>query len=74
VGPRYSPRQRGVKGFKPFSKFERLKNVQTFPNFDRSKFNLPMLQKIGIKYSFEDLEEMDNFLHRNFFKFEMAFR
>jgi hypothetical protein len=30
-----------------------------------------MLKKIEIKYDFEDLEEMNNVLHRNFLRFEM---
>jgi hypothetical protein len=50
-------------------KFERFKNIQTFSNFDRSQFDLSELQKFGITYGFEDLERMDNFLHRNFFTF-----
>jgi hypothetical protein len=40
-----------------------------FPNFDQSKFDLPELQKIEIKYDFEDHERMNNFLYRNFFRF-----
>jgi hypothetical protein len=28
-----------------------------------------VLEKIEIKYSFEDLEEMNNFFHRNFHRF-----
>jgi hypothetical protein len=31
-------------------------------------------KKIEIKYVFEDLEEMNNFLHRNFFGFGMDFK
>jgi hypothetical protein len=30
-----------------------------------------LLGKIEIKYSFEDLIEMNKFLHRNFFRFRM---
>jgi hypothetical protein len=30
-----------------------------------------MLRKIKIKYGFKDLEEMNNFLHRNFSRFGM---
>jgi hypothetical protein len=54
------------------------KNNQIFPNFDRSEKCLPILRKIGIKYGFEDLEEMNNFLHRNFHRcgmdLELKFR
>jgi hypothetical protein len=68
----------GSKRFKPFQNFKRFKNVQNFPNFDRSKFDLPELQKFEIKYGFEDLEKMNNLLHRNFFRFrrnlELKFR
>jgi hypothetical protein len=41
----------------------------TVPYFDRSKFDLSELQKFEIKYEFEDLEMVNNFLHRNFFRF-----
>jgi hypothetical protein len=47
------------------------KPIQTFPKFDRSENYIPMLKKIEIKYDFEDLEEMNNVLHRNFLTFEM---
>jgi hypothetical protein len=46
-----------------------IRKVQKHSNFDRSQFDLPELQKFGITYGFEDLERMDNFLHRNFFTF-----
>jgi hypothetical protein len=42
------------------------KQIQIFPNFGRSEKCLPLLGKIKIKYGFEDLGEMNNFLHRNF--------
>jgi hypothetical protein len=32
-----------------------------------------MIGKIEIKYSFEGFEEENNFLHRNFFRFEIYF-
>jgi hypothetical protein len=32
-----------------------------------------MLVKTGIKYGFYVFEERNNFLHRNFFKFEIDF-
>jgi hypothetical protein len=44
-----------------FQNFKRFENVQIFPNFDRSKFDLPELQKFEIKYSFEDLEKWTTF-------------
>jgi hypothetical protein len=50
----------------------RFKNIQFFPNFDGSKFELSIFQKIIIKYGFEDVEEMNNFLHRSFFRFGMS--
>jgi hypothetical protein len=68
--PAQSRATRGKKRFKPFPKFKRFKNVYFFPNFDRSKFGIPALQKFEIKYSFEDIKKMNNFIYRNFFKFE----
>jgi hypothetical protein len=59
----------GSKRFKPFQKFKRFENIKKIPNFDRSKFDAPELQKFEIKYGFEYLEMMNNFLHPNFFKF-----
>jgi hypothetical protein len=61
-----------VKRFKPFPN-SNVQNVQIFPNVDRSKNNLPELQKLEIKYGFEILEKMNNFLHRNFFRFGRNF-
>jgi hypothetical protein len=46
---------------------------QNLLNFDRSKKNLPELQKFEIKYGFKDLEKTNNFLHRNFFRFGRYF-
>jgi hypothetical protein len=43
-GPRYSPGRRGQIRLNCF------KNIQNFPNFDQSKFELPKLQKFGKKY------------------------
>jgi hypothetical protein len=34
----------------------------------------PPSKKIGIKYGFEELEKMNNFLHRSFFRFGMDFK
>jgi hypothetical protein len=38
-----------------------------------SKKGLPQLKKFRIKYGFEGYEERNNFLHRNFFIFEIDF-
>jgi hypothetical protein len=38
------------------------------------KGGLPMLEKIKIKYGIEGLEERNDFLHRNFFRFEVKFK
>jgi hypothetical protein len=56
-------------GLNRFKKLKRSKNIQTFPNFDSSKFDLTKPQKFKIKYGFEDLGRMNNLLHRNFFRF-----
>jgi hypothetical protein len=42
--------------------------------FDRSKKDLPKLKKFEIKYGYEGFEEGNNFLHRNFFRFETNFK
>jgi hypothetical protein len=42
----------GSKQFKLFQNFKWFKNVQIFSNFDRSKFDLPELQKFEIKSGF----------------------
>jgi hypothetical protein len=42
-------------------------------NFDPSKKDLIELQKFEIKYGFEYIETMNNFLHINFFRFERDF-
>jgi hypothetical protein len=42
---------------------------QTCPNFILSKQDLPSIKKFEIKYGSEGLEEWNNFLHRNFFRF-----
>jgi hypothetical protein len=47
------------------------KQIQTIPNFGRSEKYLPLLGKNKIKYDFEDLKDVNNFLHRNFFIFGM---
>jgi hypothetical protein len=53
------------------SEFNCFKQFQTVSNFGRLEKYLPRLGKIEIKYSFEDLREMNNFLYRNFLRFRM---
>jgi hypothetical protein len=48
------------------------KSIQNRSNFDRSKKGLLELDFFEIKYGFEGFDER-NFLHRNFFRFEMDF-
>jgi hypothetical protein len=38
-----------------------------------SKKGLPELKKVEMKYDFEGFAQRGNFLHRNFFRFEMSF-
>jgi hypothetical protein len=40
-------------------------------NFISFEEDLPEFEKFEVKYGFEDLEEMNNFLHRNFHSFGM---
>jgi hypothetical protein len=54
--------------------FKKFELFQKNSNFDQSKFDLPALQKFGIKYGFEELEEMNNFLHTIFSRFGMGFK
>jgi hypothetical protein len=41
--------------------------------FHRTKKGLPRVKKFELKYGVEGLEERNNFLHRNFFIFEVDF-
>jgi hypothetical protein len=45
------------------------KRFQIASNFDCPKNALPELKFFEIKYGFEGLEKMNNFLHRNVFRF-----
>jgi hypothetical protein len=65
----------GRRGQTPFESIQikRFNSIQIFSNFDRSEQHFPVLKKIEIKYGFECLEETNNFLHRNVFRFEMDF-
>jgi hypothetical protein len=61
-------------GLNHFKNSNCFKNIQFFPNFGQSKFDLAELQKFRIKYGFEDLKETNNFLHRIFFRFRILFK
>jgi hypothetical protein len=50
-----------------------LNKIQIHPSFDRSKRDLLGLKKFQRKYEIEEFEERNNFIHRNFFKFEVDF-
>jgi hypothetical protein len=73
-GPDTVPGARGQIRFKPFQKFKLFQKQSNFSKYELSKFDLLELQKFGIKYRFEDLKEMNNFLHRIFFRFGMGFK
>jgi hypothetical protein len=47
---------------------------QTRSNFILFKHDLTDIKKFEIKYGCEGFEETNNFLHRNFFRFEMEFK
>jgi hypothetical protein len=47
--------------------------IQILSNLVRIKTSLPELENFEIKYAFGGFEEMNNFLHRNFIRFEMNF-
>jgi hypothetical protein len=46
-----------------------LNPIQIISNFGRLINDLLELKKIEIKYGSERFEEMNNFVHRNFFRF-----
>jgi hypothetical protein len=50
------------------------KRVQTSSKLIQSKQGPPELKKIEIKYDCEGFEERNNFLHRNFSRFEVDFK
>jgi hypothetical protein len=60
-----------VKRFKPFPVQNGSKQIQIFSNFDQLEKCLSLLEKIEIKYGFEELGEMNNFLHINFSRFRI---
>jgi hypothetical protein len=47
--------------------------ISNYSNFSRPKIDFPKFKKIEIKYNFEGFEEGNNFLHTNFFRFEVDF-
>jgi hypothetical protein len=55
----------------PFSELNRI--VSKGLKLIQYKDGLPLLNKVEIKYGREGFEERNNFLHRNFFIFEMGF-
>jgi hypothetical protein len=69
----HSNGRRGQNGLNRF-KIQTVWKCSKFSKFDRSKFDLPELQKFEVKYGFEDLKKVNNFLHRNFFRFGMEFK
>jgi hypothetical protein len=78
---RYSPRQCGplTSGPQPQCRGLNFPNrsisfkfdIQTHSIFDSSKIVLPELQKFGVKQGFEHRREVNNFLHKSFFRFRM---
>jgi hypothetical protein len=70
VGPRYSPGGRRFEYISNLNEFKLLQNLSYFP---QSKNGLPYPENFEIKYSFEALEKMNNFLYRNFLKFGIDF-
>jgi hypothetical protein len=65
-GPRYRHGRRRFDYISNSNEFELLQNL---PKFDQSKNNLPLLENFEIKYDFESLEKMNNFLHIKFLRF-----
>jgi predicted transport protein len=47
-------------------------NFQTVSNFDQIEKYFPRLRKIEINFGFEDLREVNNFLHRNISRLGMV--
>jgi hypothetical protein len=58
-------------GFESDSNFNGFNSFQNFANFERSKKDLPWLQKFKIKYGFEGCGERNNFLDIYFYIFEV---
>jgi hypothetical protein len=56
------------------SSSNRFKTDPNYSNFDRLKNDFPELKQFKLKYGFDDLKKMNNFLHRSFFRFGMDFK
>jgi hypothetical protein len=76
VAARGSPSQSRVAAVKSDlkSNSNHFKTYSNHSNFDRLKNGLPELKKIELKYGFEDIEKVNNFLHRSFSRFRMDFK
>jgi hypothetical protein len=61
VGPGHSNGWRSQNSLNRF-KIQTVWKCSNFSKLDRSKFDFPELRKFQIKYGFEDLEKMNNFL------------
>jgi hypothetical protein len=72
-GARPQNRAAAVK-FNLKSNSNRFKTDQNHSNFDHLKNDLLELEKFELKYGFEDLKKVNNFLHRIFFIFGMDFK
>jgi hypothetical protein len=65
--------QAAVVKFNLKSNSNHFKTDSNHSNFDRFKKDLPELKIFEIKYGCEAFEEINHFLHSNFFRFEMDF-
>jgi hypothetical protein len=74
--PGGSPSQSRVAAVKSDlkSNSNHFKTYSNHSNFDRLKNGLPELKKFELKYGFEDIEKVNNFLHRSFSRFRMDFK
>jgi hypothetical protein len=73
-GPRsYNAGERSETRFEPTSNWNsnEIKFDSNRSNFDWPKRYLTELHKFEIKYGCYGIEERNNFIHRNFFRFEM---
>jgi hypothetical protein len=51
-----------------------LEIIQIRSNLVRINISLPEIKNFEIKYGFEGFDEVNNFIHRNFSRFEMDFK
>jgi hypothetical protein len=65
----------GLNSFKLVKSIQTLFNInfKLVQNLTDPKSTFSCSKKTKIKYSFDGFEERNNFLHRNFFNFEMDF-